>query len=156
MDFYSDCREPAVLFRTGLFSPYIFSLNGFIPSLGHLLLISILAAFSHMYFISISHTGAQRRKVLPQHYLVLSSMLVTGAFLIMLFHIVFSKLVSDSNINFETYKVLEIKHIQYCRIQFQLSCLLLVPVVYNSQSFSRPAGRQATRTLSVIGADFAS
>ncbi len=43
--------KPEVVFRTGLFSSYIFSLNGFIPSLGHLLLLSILSVdFSYMLY----------------------------------------------------------------------------------------------------------
>src|SRR4030042_815785 len=36
--------KPEVIFRTGLFSSYHFSLNELIPSLGHLLLLSILGA----------------------------------------------------------------------------------------------------------------
>ena len=37
-------RRPAVLFQTELFSPYRYTMNAFIPSLGHLLVLSILLA----------------------------------------------------------------------------------------------------------------
>ena len=46
--------KPSVLFQTELFSPYRFSLNKAIPSLGHLLLLSILAVLFQMFFTDIS------------------------------------------------------------------------------------------------------
>ena len=138
-------REPAVLFRTGFFSPYIFSFSGFIPSLGHLLLISVLAAvFSYIFYKDFPIRELTEESS-STAYLVLSSLLVTGAILICLLHIVFSKLVSDSNINFETYKVLKLSI--YSVTGFvSVILLLLVPVFIIFKTFR--TGRQTgTRTL---------
>lgn len=100
--------RPLVLFQTELFSPYHFSLNSAIPTLGHLLLLGIFAAiFSSIcykiYPLDISHEGKGIKS-----FLLLSVLLIVGALLFGLFHFVFCQLISTSNINFETYKVLEI------------------------------------------------
>jgi hypothetical protein len=44
-------REPKVFFETGLFSGYRFSLNGWVPSLGHLLILSTLLAIMAWIFL---------------------------------------------------------------------------------------------------------
>ena len=143
-------QEPSVLYRTGLFSPYTFSLGSFIPSLGHLLLISILAAvFSYVFYkhFPINEIGRERS---PAGILVLSSLLIAGTFMISFFHIIFSTLVSDSNINFETYKVLKISF--YSIVGFSsIILLLLVPLLIIRKVFH--AGRQAgfrTVVISVL------
>jgi len=101
-------KEPSVIFRTGLFSPYIFSLNSLIPSLGHFLLISILAClFAHIFnsFLPIKNTDG---KLSLAGYIVFTALILTSSVFLCVEHLIFGKLVSDSNINFETYKVLNL------------------------------------------------
>ena len=121
--------KPLVLFQTELFSPYRFSLNKVIPSLGHLMVISILAAaFSNVLY---RHFPLKDRKEGSglKNYLFLSILLVPGALLISLYQLIFSQLISISNINFETYKVLKLN--MFSVIGFaSVFLLLLVPVFY--------------------------
>ncbi len=98
---------PDVFFKTELFSPYIFSLNRMVPTLGHLVLLSILiAVFSGVCYRFIPSDGSQSLKG-SKDFLFLTGMLAAGTMMIIVIHVVFSRLVSTSNINFETYKVLE-------------------------------------------------
>lgn len=100
--------KPTVFYQTELFSPYRFSFNGEIPSLGHLVLLSILAAvFSGIFY---RHLPLQDRHPSKdfKDYLRLACFFIAGAFLISLYHKIFSELVSTSNINFEPYKVLDL------------------------------------------------
>ena len=121
--------KPSVMFQTELFSPYRFSLNKLIPSLGHLTIISILAAcFSYVFLKHYPLLEQQRGKTLS-NLLYLSFSLIAGAILVCFFHIIFSKLISTSNINFETYKVLDLD--LFSAIGFTSATLLiLVPVFF--------------------------
>src|ERR1035437_1775986 len=100
--------KPSVIFQTELFSPYKFSLNKFIPSLGRFLLISILGAcFSYIFYKYFPLNKLNETKGIRK-FLLLSLYLIAGALLICFFHIIFSKLISTSNVKFETFKVLEL------------------------------------------------
>jgi two-component system, NtrC family, nitrogen regulation sensor histidine kinase NtrY len=101
-------KKPASVFVTGLFSPYILSLNAFIPSLGHLLIISILAYIMAFVLYKYLPDNYGSSKKTSSDTLFMIILVAFGAVLISLFHILFSQLVSDSNINFETYKVLKL------------------------------------------------
>ncbi|MBN1108246.1 MAG: HAMP domain-containing protein, partial [Bacteroidales bacterium] len=101
-------EKPATLFRTELFSSYLFSYNGFIPSLGHLLVLSVLVADITLMinrFIRPESviTGAQAKGLA-----VVGFFLVSAAFFTGFAHTLFSHLVADSNISFEAYKVLSL------------------------------------------------
>jgi two-component system, NtrC family, nitrogen regulation sensor histidine kinase NtrY len=126
--------EPAVILRTGLFSRFIFSLNSFIPSLGHLTVLSILTAvFSYILFKHFSLKMLKKEEQV-KGYLFMTMMLAAGALFICICHILFSQLVSDSNINFETYKVLKLSFFSFAGF----SCLILlfvVPVLSILKSF---------------------
>ena len=101
-------KKPESVFVTGLFSPFIFSFNAFIPSLGHLLIISILSFI--LAFVLYRHLPGEDgsgKTPLSETFLMIVSVAL-GAVMISLFHNLFSQLVSDSNINFETYKVLKL------------------------------------------------
>jgi len=101
-------RKPAVLFQAELFSPYQYTLNAFIPSLGHLFILSILlSVLSFMCFRNIKPAGLSERTDKPG-YLILTLLLVPGTLILSLYHVVFSHLIFNSNINFETYKVLDL------------------------------------------------
>jgi two-component system, NtrC family, nitrogen regulation sensor histidine kinase NtrY len=121
--------KPMALFQTELFSPYRFSLNKAIPSLGHLILLSILAAtFSNVFYRHFTlPEQPEGNKV--KNYLFLSILLITGALLISLFHLLFSHLISTSNINFETYKVLELNMFSVSGFA-SVILLILIPVFF--------------------------
>ena len=73
--------KPLVFFRTELFSPYRFTLNGFIPSLGHLLVLSILG--SAFFTILYRYFPVKEIKEKPSviSFLILSLLLIVGAFI---------------------------------------------------------------------------
>ncbi len=137
--------KPEVVFRTGLFSPYIFSLNGSIPSLGHLLIFSILAVFlAYIFFIHFPAQGSLKEKPAAE-YLLLTVMFIVSAFLISLFQLIFSQLISNSNISFETYKVLDLDF--YSVAGFSCMILLLfVPVLFILKTF-RLTGQPGIKTI---------
>ena len=100
-------KGPAVFMKTQLFSPFIFSLNSLIPSLGHLLLLSILAALlAHRFNNSALFSGELYKKTVAKYFLVIVLFSI-GSAILCLFHNVFTQLVLNSRINFETYKVLK-------------------------------------------------
>ncbi len=142
--------KPLAIYQTELFSPYGFSLNKFIPSLGHLVIFSILlAAFSIILF---RHIPVRERKSGNGlgNYLFLSAMLIAGALIITGYQWIFSRLISTSNINFETYKVLELN--MYSIAGFaSIFLLMLVPVFYILKIFeSAKHFRTATVIFSTI------
>jgi two-component system nitrogen regulation sensor histidine kinase NtrY len=100
--------KPTVFFHTELFSPYKFSLNRAIPSLGHLILLSILAAvFSGVFYRHLPLKEQQPSTKYKDHLLP-AGLFITAAILICLYHMIFSHLISTSNINFEAYKALDL------------------------------------------------
>jgi two-component system nitrogen regulation sensor histidine kinase NtrY len=126
--------KPSVFFQTELFSPYRFSFNNVIPSLGHLVLISILSAcFS--YFI-YSHYPLQERQrgERIKDYIFLSIWMISGAFLFSFCNLIFSQLISNSNINFETYKVLKLNAFSIAGFA-SVILLVLVPVLFMLKVF---------------------
>ena len=133
-------KRPAVIFHTGLFSPYIFSLNGFIPSLGHLLLLSILVAvFSWVLYTDLPLT-LLRKENNTKNYLVMTVLLGIAALFVSLFHILFSQLIADSNISFETYKVLKLNFYSFAGF-LSIILLSLVPLFFILKTFQ--VGNQA-------------
>ncbi|MBN2861762.1 MAG: GHKL domain-containing protein [Bacteroidales bacterium] len=119
-------KRPQVFFRTDLFSPYIFSLNSFIPSMGHLLLLSILVAVLAYSFYEYFNSPVLRRKGKTAEDTGIYFLLPGSAVLLCLSHHLFSQLVSDSNINFETYKVLKLSYLSVAGF-FTVFLMLIVP-----------------------------
>jgi len=101
-------RQPAVFFITELFSPYRFSLNSFIPSLGHIFLFSFLSAvFAYVFYRDFPlPRSLNGEKIKP--YISSTLYLLSGVVAINIFHYIFSQLIATSNISFEPYKVLEL------------------------------------------------
>ena len=121
--------KPSVIFLTDLFSPYTFSLNRLIPSLGHMLILALLAALlSYVFYRDFQIPESIHRKKIRLFLLTLGSM-ISGGVMICISHILFSQLISTSNINFESYKVLELS---WFSIAGFVSVLLfmLVPVFF--------------------------
>jgi signal transduction histidine kinase len=122
-------RKPLSVFQTELFSPYEFSLNKVIPSLGHLLILAILSAsFSTILFRNITLKERKGNNGI-RDYFYLSLILMAGALILCHYQWLFRELVSTSTINFETYKVLGLN--MYSLAGFVSLCLfLMVPVLY--------------------------
>ena len=136
--------KPEGIFRTGLFSPYIFSLNSIIPSLGHLVLFSILAAvFSYVFYRHYPLKELQSKNQ-PGNYLILTLLFTAAGLLFCLFQMLFSQLIQDSNLNFETYKVLKLSFFSAAGYG-SVILLLLVPLFLLLKIF------QLTRELTFNG-----
>jgi two-component system nitrogen regulation sensor histidine kinase NtrY len=126
--------KPEVVFRTGLFSPYIFTLNTAIPSLGHLLVLSILAVvIAYVFFVHFP-LKADKYKAPAAEYFLLTTLFIVSAFLLSLFQIIFSRLILGSNISFETYKVLDLSFFSIAGF-LSMILLLFVPVLIILKSF---------------------
>ena len=119
--------KPSVLNETELFSPYRFTLNNFIPSLGHLFLLSILVSvFANFFlkFFPLKECSGNRSK---KEYLILTLSLAITVILFSIFNYFFHQLISESNISFEPYKVLNINI--YSLIGFaSVTLIFLVPL----------------------------
>lgn len=128
-------RKPSILYETEIFTAYQFSLNRLIPSLGHLLIFSILVSlysFQLYKFFPIHKPSAG--KPFPA-WLLLSFLLMIGASLMLFYHQIFRELISNSNISFEPFKVLDLS--VYSLIGFlSLIFLVLVPVFFMLKVFS--------------------
>lgn len=101
-------HRQAIFTQTELFSPYRYSINSIIPSLGHLLIFSIL--LSVISFLFYRH-GALISYIFSKHgkkFLTTTIFLIPSALLFLFYNSVFSHLILNSNINFETYKILDI------------------------------------------------
>jgi two-component system nitrogen regulation sensor histidine kinase NtrY len=100
--------KPAVLQETELFSPYRFTFDTALPSLGHLflsgILISVFAIVFYKYFPLSFFPG--KRKLIE--YLVLTLFLTVIILLLTVFNYIFQQLITGSNINFEPFKVLDL------------------------------------------------
>jgi signal transduction histidine kinase len=127
-------RQPSVIFRTSLFSPYVFSLNGFIPSLGHFMIFSILAGlFGYVFYNYVNFSNIYQKKTVGGRLLP-GILLVAGTLLISMFHVIFRRLILNSNINFETYKVLDLSifsAVGFISVLF----LLVLPVSFICKAF---------------------
>ncbi|NLK54131.1 MAG: HAMP domain-containing protein [Bacteroidales bacterium] len=121
--------KPAVLSQTELFSPFRYTMNGFIPSLGHLFLLSILLSmFAFMFFLLLKDSERIKRTGISSWH-ILTLLLFPGSLMFSLYHEVFTHLVFNSNINFETYKVLNLD--LFSLVGFMVIILLFsVPFLY--------------------------
>lgn len=142
--------KPLSIFQTELFSAYRFSLDRTIPSLGHLVMLGILAiAFSIVLYRHFP-VSWRKERTHTQNFLFLSVLLMTGALILSIYQLILSQLISTSNVNFESYKVLELNMFSFAGFA-SVFLLLLVPVFYllkifqSIKSFSRE-----TVTISLI------
>jgi len=136
-------KKPSILFSTELFSPYKYSMNDFIPTLGHLLMLSIMiSAMSVILYNYIKPDTAGCKKT---GYLIFVLFLIPSALLVVIFNSMFSHLVFNSNINFETYKVLDLDLFSLAGF---VSVLLLVtlPYLYTLKVF-RALGDPGFKTI---------
>jgi two-component system, NtrC family, nitrogen regulation sensor histidine kinase NtrY len=141
--------KPLVLFQTELFSPYRFSYNDIIPSLGHLMLLSLLAAvFANVFYRHFPLKNLISRKR-SSDILTLTALLIPGALLVSIYHLIFKDLISTSNINFEAYKVLEISIFSIAGFTSAI-LLILVPLQYFIKIFLAARELKSSTILSAI------
>jgi signal transduction histidine kinase len=141
---------PAVFFKTELFSPYRFSLNNLVPTLGHLVLIGILTAAFSGFFYRHFPLSERQNSDKKNNLLFLSVSLIAAALIISIIHFIFSRLISTSNINFETYKVLEMSLFTVAGF-VAILFLMLFPVLFLMRILRSARGlNHSTFSLSVI------
>ncbi len=122
-------RKPAILFQTDLFTPYRYTMNALIPSLGHLAVLSILLSLiSYLFFRYLPGNGKFMKTKKPVFFR-LAIILLPGAVLFTLYHLVYSHLIFNSNINFETFKVLDLDLFSLTAF-ICLALLFCVPFLY--------------------------
>jgi len=100
--------KPSIFKSIDLFSGYHFTLGNFLPSLGHLLLLSTLLFALILFFfkklpIELPEIKSGTKRVLVTSLLLISSLIVLSGF-----HFILTKLIFDSNITFEPYRILEL------------------------------------------------
>ncbi|NMC38014.1 MAG: HAMP domain-containing protein [Bacteroidales bacterium] len=120
---------PAILTQFQLFSPYRYTMNAFIPTAGHLLVLSVLTAV--MAYLFYRHADFVDKLIAKagNRYLTLTILLIVAAILFQAYHFVFSHLILNSNINFETYKVLDLNALSLAGF-VAVSFLFSVPFLY--------------------------
>lgn len=121
--------KPTVFLQTELFSPYRFSLDNAIPSLGHLMLLSVLAVVFSYFCYKYLPPREPKESTERRDYALFSILFLACTFLVFLFHSVFNELISNSNISFETYKVLDLSIFSIAGF-IALYLLLMVPLLF--------------------------
>jgi two-component system, NtrC family, nitrogen regulation sensor histidine kinase NtrY len=121
--------KPLVLFQTELFTPYRFTYNHIIPSLGHLIIICVLSSSLSFFLYNKLPLAERGEGSRIKDFFFLTVLLVFGAFLLSICNLVFSHLVSSSNINFETYKIQELNVFSIAGFA-AIILVLFVPVLF--------------------------
>jgi signal transduction histidine kinase len=116
---------------TELFSPYRFSMNAFIPTLGHLLVLGILSIFLGIIFHKYSPPNIKSpdQDANIKDFLVLTFFFIISALLICGFHEVFRQLLLTSTFNLQPYKVLQLDIFSLAGF-LSVLLLLLFPVLF--------------------------
>lgn len=141
--------KPSVLMKTEFFSPYVFSVGPIIPSLGHFMLTGILAiCFAYIFYLHFPLYSKGRNSL--QRYLQLTFQLFFAALMIGGCNVVFEQLFLNSNINFETYKILNINWFSIAGFSSAL-LFLMVPVIFLFKIFSNArSNSQGLVILSIL------
>ena len=139
-------RKPAVLFLTDFFSPYQYTMNAIIPSLGDLVVLSILLSVFSFVLYTYLPVNEQLKKIRPLGILRVTILLIPGALLFALYQKVFSHLIFNSNINFETFKILDLTFYSLGGF-ISLVLLAFVPFLYTLKIIK---AAENTRTINVI------
>ena len=140
-------NQPKVLFLTSLFSPYRFSLNSFMPSLGHLLILSIFIVLTVFVFFRDFPDFTKNKK---STYFIKAFYALLAALLFAVFHFLLCQLVYTSNINFEPYKVLELSW--YSIVAFMALLLFLLSSYFIILKINPLSRVPELIIISVIGA----
>lgn len=117
---------PDVFPLTELFSPYRLSMNWFIPTLGHLLILGLIAAFAGTVFYRfypVEIREGELKNIPDSIFFLVAALLISG------FHYVFRHLVLISNINLQPYKVLDLDIFSFVGF-FSVLLLLFLPALF--------------------------
>ena len=121
--------RPSVIFETDLFSPYVLAPGPVIPSLGHLLLLTVLASGFSYFFYRYFPLNELKGRTRTQSYLILTLMFLVSSALFVIFNHTFTRLILNSNISFETYRILQLNAFSVAGFT-AVSLLLLVAVLF--------------------------
>jgi len=121
--------KPSVFYVSSLFSPYNYTINRLVPSLGHLLTGSVLlTVFSRLFMNYFPVEKLKETKLLRNKAALLTLLLIPSVLLFLLHNLVFSHIVYASNISFETYKVVDINGLSI--VGYASVILLLLGVLF--------------------------
>lgn len=101
-------EKPATVYQTGLFSAYRFTAGKIMPSEGHLILLGVFLSvlfFVFRKYFPVKIPGKDQRL---KSQIVLFFLLLPASLMFLLWHELFSYLILNSNINFETYRILKL------------------------------------------------
>ena len=142
---------PGSVRSTQIFSPLVYSLGSFLPSPGHLLVFTVLAV-SALFTVISSNTARVRNEGPGSRELLIPVLLVAtacGSFIAI--EAFFSDMVTNSPVNFEAYKILDINFLSLAGfLTFVL--LLLVPVLLLDRAFMMMAALPLKSNLVALAA----
>lgn len=103
--------KPSVVYGTELFSPLIFSLNGLIPSLGHLLVVSVIIFTITMLMKIYLPIKESKSDTTLSEEISVALLFLAGSLVVCFAHWIFGSILSESNINLEFYKILDLNYL---------------------------------------------
>ena len=121
--------KPLTVYQTGLFSPYRFSVGKFIPSLGHLVILGIFLSISFFIFLRYFPLTKPAKEKTIKRQLILFFLLLPASLMFLLWHSLFGYLILNSNINFETYRILKLSFYSIAGFT-AMGLLFLAPFFY--------------------------
>lgn len=121
--------KSSVFAETGLFSEHSFSPGKFVPSLGHLMFLSIIFFLSAYIFYRYVPIKSSTSKNDTGRIIFLTAHLIPGIIALIACHQLFTCLVIDSNIVFEPYRVLELS-LYTLAGYITILLIMSVPVLY--------------------------
>lgn len=125
---------PASVRSTELFSPFTISAGWILPSIGHLLLISILL-ISALYFHAVSGKPSLIAQKARGKELIHPILLFAGAFgFFLMTEAIFKSIITRSTLNFEAYKILDVSFMSLVGFG-SVIILLAIPVVLFIRAF---------------------
>ncbi|MBP5474346.1 MAG: hypothetical protein J6X92_06295, partial [Bacteroidales bacterium] len=108
--FFFIFRQPLSKYAGNLFFQSFFSYSILVPSLGHLFLLSIVVFISSFVFYKTLPFPVLSEEGHIKEEIQIVLLFFFGTLLLCFSHNVFVKLISESNINFEPYKILDISY----------------------------------------------
>jgi signal transduction histidine kinase len=120
---------PGVFSRTELFSPAGFSLAKLIPSMGHLLIMSILIADLGRSFHNSEISSRRIGQNLSGDFLRFTMLLIPGTLMVIFFHRIMIMMMSHPNLSFEGYRIASVSFVSVAGLT-SLFLLLMAPSFY--------------------------
>ncbi|NSW94751.1 MAG: HAMP domain-containing histidine kinase [Bacteroidales bacterium] len=121
--------KPSTVYQTGLFSPYRFTAGKMIPSEGHLIILGLLLSALFLVFRRYLPVKVPAKDRLFKSQIILFFLLLPASVMILLWHNLFSYLILNSSINFETYRILKLSFYSIAGFT-AMGLLFLAPFFY--------------------------